>query len=245
MNFDYTPLVQAVRTHTRRSVIEEARKIVDASYNFWNNVVPMDEHSKILIDVGSLISQRGIDITELSKKESVMKTFVITAGHSNTDPGAVAFGRKEADIAVDMRNMVAHYLIAAGHTVITDGDARDNKSLNEAVKLIPKGIVAIEFHCNAATPAAKGVELLAATKHKAISKQIASAIAVVLETTIRGEDGWKPENSGQHSRLAYVQGGGIICELFFITNATELAAWDAKKWLCAKAVAQALMDYYV
>ena len=245
MNFDYTPLVQAVRTRTRRSVIEEARKIVDASYNFWNNVVPMDEHSKILIDVGSLISQRGIDITELSKKESVMKTFVITAGHSNTDPGAVAFGRKEADIAVDMRNMVAHYLIAAGHTVITDGDARDNKSLNEAVKLIPKGVVAVEFHCNAATPAAKGVELLAATKHKAISKQIAKAIAGVLKTTIRGEDGWKPENSGQHSRLAYVQGGGIICETFFITNATELAAWDAKKWLCAKAVAQALMDYYV
>ena len=245
MNFDYTPLVQAVRTRTRRSVIEEARKIVDASYIFWNNVVPMDEHSKILIDVGSLISQRGIDITELSKKESVMKTFVITAGHSNTDPGAVAFGRKEADIAVDMRNMVAHYLIAAGHTVITDGDARDNKSLNEAVKLIPKGVVAVEFHCNAATPAAKGVELLAATKHKAISKQIASAIAGVLETSIRGEDGWKPENSGQHSRLAYVQGGGIICETFFITNATELAVWDAKKWLCAKAVAQALMDYYV
>ena len=245
MNFDYTPLVQAVRTRTRKACIDEARKIVDASYNFWNNVVPMDEHSKILIDVGSLISQRGIDITELSKKESVMKTFVITAGHSNTDPGAVAFGRKEADIAVDMRNMVAHYLIAAGHTVITDGDARDNKSLNEAVKLIPKGVVAIEFHCNAATPAAKGVELLAATKHKAISKQIAKAIAGVLETTIRGEDGWKPENSGQHSRLAYVQGGGIICETFFITNATELAAWDAKKWLCAKAVAQALMDYYV
>lgn len=245
MNFDYTPLVQAVRTRTRKACIDEARKIVDASYNFWNNVVPMDEHSKILIDVGSLISQRGINITELSKKESVMKTFVITAGHSNTDPGAVAFGRKEADIAVDMRNMVAHYLIAAGHTVITDGDARDNKSLNEAVKLIPKGVVAVEFHCNAATPAAKGVELLAATKHKAISKQIAKAIAGVLKTTIRGEDGWKPENSGQHSRLAYVQGGGIICETFFITNATELAAWDAKKWLCAKAVAQALMDYYV
>lgn len=71
MNFDYTPLVQAVRTHTRRSVIEEARKIVDASYNFWNNVVPMDEHSKILIDVGSLISQRGIDITELSKRNQL------------------------------------------------------------------------------------------------------------------------------------------------------------------------------
>ena len=133
MNFDYTALVQAVRTQTRQRCIDEARKIVNDSYNYWNSVVPMDEHAKVLIVVGSLISQRGIDITELSKKESVMKTFVITAGHSNTDPGAVAFGRKEADIAVDMRNMVAHYLTAAGHTVITDGDGRDNKSLYEAV----------------------------------------------------------------------------------------------------------------
>lgn len=244
MKFDFTPLEQAVRTQPRQSVINEARKVLQASYDYWTTVDTVVEHGKNGDRVLGLISQRGIDITELSKKESVMKTFVITAGHSNTDPGAVAFGRKEADIAVDMRNMVAHYLIAAGHTVVTDGDVRDNQSLTNAVKLIPKGVVAVEFHCNAATPAAKGVELLAATKHKPISKQIAKAIAGVLETTIRGEDGWKPENSGQHSRLAYVQGGGIICELFFITNATELAAWDAKKWLCAKAVAQALIDYY-
>lgn len=245
MNFDFAPLEQAVRTQTRQIVINEARKVLDKSLKYWLSVDPMEEHALNGDRVIDLISQRSIDITELSKKEPVMKTFVITAGHSNTDPGAVAFGRKEADIAVDMRNMVAHYLTAAGHKVVTDGEARDNQSLTNSVKLIPQGVVAVEFHCNAATPAAKGVELLAATKHKPISKQIAKAIAGVLDTTIRGEDGWKPENSGQHSRLAYVQGGGIICETFFITNATELAAWDARKWLVAKAVAQALMDYYV
>lgn len=171
-----------------------------------------------------------------------MKTFTITAGHSNTDPGAVAFGRKESDIAVDMRNMVTLYLERAGAKVLTDGDSRDNKSLNEAVKLIPKSDIAIEFHCNAATPSAKGVECLAKPKDKLISQKICGAIADVLETTVRGEKGWKPENSGQHSRLAYVSAGGIICELFFLTNAKELEMWDAKKWLVAKAVSNVLLE---
>lgn len=172
------------------------------------------------------------------------KTFVITAGHSNTDPGAVAFGRKESDIAVDMRNMVKLYLEKAGHAVLTDGESRDNKTLNEAVKLVPKAPIAVEFHCNAAAnSSAKGVELLAKDKDKPLCKKIAAAIANQLETSIRGEGGWKPENSGQHSRLAYVSAGGIICELFFITNKTELEKWDAKKWLVARDVADVLMSH--
>ena len=30
------------------------------------------------------------------------KTILLSAGHSNTDPGAVAQGRREADIAVEL-----------------------------------------------------------------------------------------------------------------------------------------------
>ena len=48
-----------------------------------------------------------------------MGTFVVTAGHSNTDPGAVANGRKEAEIACDMRSMIASKLRARGATVET------------------------------------------------------------------------------------------------------------------------------
>ena len=38
----------------------------------------------------------------------------ISAGHSNTDPGAVNGTQTEANIVRDMRNMVAHYLREIG-----------------------------------------------------------------------------------------------------------------------------------
>lgn len=60
---------------------------------------------------------------------------------------------------------------------------------------------------------------------------------------LRGDKGWKAENSGQHSRLAYVSNGGIILELFFISNDDELTLWQQKKWLVAKVVASTLAQY--
>ncbi len=60
---------------------------------------------------------------------------------------------------------------------------------------------------------------------------------------VRGDNGWKPESSGQHSRLAYVSNGGIILELFFISNDAELETWNLKKWLIAKAVADVLIQH--
>ena len=68
------------------------------------------------------------------------------------------------------------------------------------------------------------------------------AIAKVLGTTVRGGDGgWKPENSGQHSRLAFVSGGGIILETFFITNEDELATYDRNKEKVADAIIEAIL----
>lgn len=173
------------------------------------------------------------------------KIVTITAGHGAGDPGAVALGRKEADIALDMRNMVNHYMQAAGISTRTDGDGKENKSLTQAIKLIAGSVVAVEFHCNAfSTATAGGTEALAQAKDKDLCKKLCAAVTKHLGNKVRGSDGgWKSEGSGQHSRLGYVRNGGIILELFFISNPTELAAWDAKKWLVAKSVAQVLTDH--
>lgn len=173
------------------------------------------------------------------------KAITITAGHSLVDPGAVAFGHTEAEIARDMRNMVKSYILRENITVHTDGENLDNKNLSEAIKLISKSGVAVEFHCNAFTKAtAGGVEALAQSKDKVLSRALCKAVSDVLSIDIRGtEGGWKDEGSGQHSRLGYVRNGGIILELFFITNPTELDKWNAKKWLVAKAVAKVLTDH--
>ena len=168
----------------------------------------------------------------------------ITAGHSNTDSGAVNGSDRESDIAQDMRNIVAHYLRAKGITIRTDGEGKWNASLSQAVKLIAGSKIAVEFHCNAATSkSAKGVEALAQTKDKVISQKLCAAVSSVMGNPLRGDKGWKAENSGQHSRLAYVSSGGIILELFFISNDAELEIWKQKKWLVGKAVAEVLAEY--
>lgn len=174
-----------------------------------------------------------------------MTTVVITAGHSNTDPGAVNGNVTEASIATDMRNMTALYLERKGIDVITDGHGSDNQTLRQAIKLIKKGAVAIEFHCNAFhSPRAAGVEALAQSKDKVICRELCTAVSDVMGIPTRGNDGgFKAENSGQHSRLGYVRGGGIILELFFISNPNELATYQAKKWLIARELADVIADH--
>ena len=117
-----------------------------------------------------------------------------------------------------------------------------NQILSEAVKLIKGSDIAVEFHLNAAaSKSAKGVEALAGTKHKKVCQDMCQAIAKVLGTTVRGDGGWKPENSGQHTRLAFVSGGGIILETFFITNEYELATYDRNKEKVADAIIEAIL----
>lgn len=168
----------------------------------------------------------------------------ISAGHGGTDNGAVANGRRESDIAVDMRNMVAHYLREAKVNFRTDGTGLTNLPLKEAGRLAATADIAVEFHCNSFhLPTAEGVEALAGVKDKELSRELCSAVSKHMNNTIRGGDGgWKDQGSGQHSRLFFVQKGGIILELFFISNPKELARWEEVKWLVAREVAEVLIE---
>ena len=173
-----------------------------------------------------------------------MSVITVTAGHSNKDPGAVNGLFREADIAQEMRNMVAFYLRQKDIAVKTDGEGKGNLPLPAAIKLISGSKAAVEFHCNAfSKPSAGGCEALSQPKDRALSQRLCKAVSDVMGIPTRGTDGgWKNKGSGQHSRLGYVRNGGIILELFFISNPTELAVWQDKKWLVAKAVAEVLAE---
>ena len=173
-----------------------------------------------------------------------MSVITVTAGHSNKDPGAVNGLFREADIAQEMRNMVASYLRQKDIAVKTDGEGKGNLPLPAAIKLIAGSKAAVEFHCNAfSKPSAGGCEALSQPKDRALSQRLCKAVSDVMGIPTRGtDDGWKNEGSGQHSRLGYVRNGGIILELFFISNPTELAVWQDKKWSVAKAVAEVLAE---
>jgi len=165
---------------------------------------------------------------------------VITAGHSNTDPGAVNGVVTEANIVTDFRNMVAYYLRRSERDFRTDGEDAINLPLRDAIRLIKPGSIAVEFHCNAhANLAASGVETLSGDEMRPLGRRLCDTVSVLLGIPNRGAKG---EASGQHSRLGFVQAGGLILELFFLSNNHDLRAYLDKKWLVARAVAQVLCD---
>lgn len=166
------------------------------------------------------------------------KTVVLTAGHSNKRPGVVANGYREEAVATEFREMVAGRLRAMGLKVITDGQGEENHSLRYALKLIPKGDLAIEFHTNGfADKRANGCETISLPEDKALSQSLSAAVAGVLGTRLRGKKGWIDQSKTAHRRLAYVRAGGIIMEPFFLTNKRECVLWQKHKEEVADEVA--------
>lgn len=173
-----------------------------------------------------------------------MKIYV-GAGHSNKDPGAVANGFEEARLMTELRNLVAAALTQQGAQVITDGQGSENLPLVESIKLAKQADSdrRIELHLNAGPNTAKGVECLSLPAQKVKVQAIAKAISQTLNVPLRGESGWKPDDSGQHPRLGFCrQAGGIVVECSFITNKAEIISLRRNQVDLATAIAKVLMS---
>lgn len=169
-----------------------------------------------------------------------MKPIFISAGHSAADPGAVSGKTTEADVVLEFRDMVAHYLADAGVAFTRDGAKGENLSLSQAIRMMPSRGIAVEFHLNSfSNNTATGVESLSGDALKPLGAKLCAAISARLGIANRGAKG---EGSGQHSRLAFVSAGGLILELFFVSNPGDVEAYQAKKWLVAKDVANILIE---
>lgn len=188
--------------------------------------------------------------TVLGKKKyqpelhQVQNFATIAAGHSNTDPGAVNGKVKEAELVTNFRNAVSYYLREHGVQVKNDGVGIKNDPLSSAIKLIHGSDVAVEFHMNAAaSKQANGVETISLPHDKKLAQDLSAAIANTLGSRLRGDKGWIDQSKSARGRLGYVNAGGLIVELGFISNDDELARFNARYWLAAKAVAKVLAKY--
>jgi N-acetylmuramoyl-L-alanine amidase len=183
----------------------------------------------------------------MSWKDHIMaqrKSVVITAGHSSTQPGAVAHGFTESEIVTRFRDLVANCLRDRGASFAVDAKGDNhNLPLDEAIKLAQQADLAYEFHTNAATsPRASGVEVLAkAGDTEAIKRAhaLSTVIAGVLKISNRGG---KPDDAGAHSRLAFCQAGGLLVELFFLTNRGDLDRFLDRRMTLAEEVAKFILE---
>lgn len=172
--------------------------------------------------------------------------YLISAGHGGTDPGACAHGYTEAAIVLEMRDLVAARLFEMRHTVLTDGGVGENIPLKQALALVKGTDLAVELHCNAAVNMhATGVEVIAPPELKSVAQRIARAIAAETGQKLRGQAGWIDQSQSQHAKLAFVQAGGLIVELVFISNAADLRVFLEAKERVAMALAGAICAYEV
>ena len=176
--------------------------------------------------------------------------FVICAGHSNSDPGAVRNGVTESALAVELRKIVALKLRNLGHEVYTDGEGNsenslnsENLPLNDAIALVKKhNCTALELHFNAsASPSANGVECLGLVKDKKLCQNISNGIAGVLGSKVRGDNGFRTQEESARGKLGFVNAGGIIVETMFLSNDIEYLNYTNKVWLVAQAIVDALI----
>ena len=172
------------------------------------------------------------------------KPIVITAGHSNTDPGAVNGSFHEAVHVTKVRNALAYILREAGYTVLTDGVGDINEPLPSAIKLVKGVDIALELHCNSsANKTATGVETIALPKHKNMAQDISAAVAKVYGFKLRGEDGWIDQSQSHRGKLGYVSAGGMILELGFLSNDADMKVMQDNYWKAARAIAAVIIKY--
>lgn len=207
------------------------------------NFIPEQYAPFIIGTVLPALSWVGRKIAQPSLHQS-LGFVAVTAGHSNTDPGSVNSKIKESELVTNFRNAVAFYLREAGIATKTDGTSTRNDPLSSALKLIKGSSVAVEFHMNAAaSKQANGIETIALPQDKKLAKDLSAAVATALGSRLRGEDGWIDQSKSARGSLAYINAGGLIVELGFISNEAELAAFQARYWIAAKAVAKVLIEY--
>lgn len=138
------------------------------------------------------------------------------------DPGAVAEGTAEADIAMDWANELRGVLIEMGHTVVrTRVDAKDPAPVGQRASIARQygGQIMISLHCNS-TPGASGTETFyRGTNRKNKALQINQAVVSVLGTKNRGA---KVEADSQHSKLAVMDfQPTFLLEIGFIDNGAD------------------------
>jgi len=181
-------------------------------------------------------------------------TIILDPGHGMSnrrrgtfDPGAVAAGVRECDIALAWANAIRAILRARGRAVVrTRIDNNDPAPVSARAGIARQygGCVMLSIHCNAANGRASGTETFyRGADHAAAARRINEAVVSTLGTRDRGI---KTESASQHSRLAVMSFQPcFLLELGFIDNPGDRAKMLDDKLMLAAAgkLADVLMDF--
>lgn len=168
------------------------------------------------------------------------------------DPGACNGIYREAEIALDIGHLVAKYVSAAGiPTIVMQSDNLAGESPEYPCVCDrandEEADIFVSIHCNAATPAARGVETFCYSKYDRygfktkgykLAKKIQRQLADSLDTIDRGV------KEANFIVLKHTDMPAVLVECAFISNEDDLDILVNEQDEIARAIARGITDYF-
>ena len=168
------------------------------------------------------------------------RKIIISAGHGGNDPGAIANGYTERDLAIEFRELIVKELLLLGVKPLID----DNKNaLKQTLawligKYSSKDIL-LDIHWNAASSKARGTEIIVPDNASVFENNLAKNILNVFVSNGFINRGVKPESQTARKRLGWMRppAENILIEVAFITNLLDMNLYQNLKYKLAKELA--------
>lgn len=180
----------------------------------------------------------------------------ISAGHNKRliggDPGAIGVcGIKEADLTVELRNLIVEELKLLGADYRTDVDS---ETLSQYIARIKPGSrsVVCDLHFNSSVNLATGVEVIVKDGSSQLERKLANEICKMIAATCNVANerlvnrGVKSEAQSHRGRLGILHtnaGISVLPEICFINNPKDLQLYQANKVQVAQKLAMLLKMY--
>lgn len=165
------------------------------------------------------------------------RKIIISAGHGGNDPGAVANGYTERDLAIEFRELLVKELLLLGVKPLIDDNKNALKQTLEWLigKYSSKDIL-LDIHWNAASSKARGTEVIVPDNASIFENNFAKNILNVFVSNGFVNRGVKPESQTARKRLGWMRppAENILVEMGFITNLLDINLYQNLKYKLAK-----------
>ena len=187
---------------------------------------------------------RSIGIVSDKKNDGERKIF-LCAGHNRSDSGAIEGDLVEANLTIELRNLISAKI--KNFTVLTDDD---NLNLSQTVSWIeslckPNDII-LDLHFNDSDSSkATGCETFVPMRYSDDEYNLAAnlnmATSKILDIPNRGV---KTEDQSPRKRLAMMRPDGInvLLEVSFLSNESDMEKYQERKIALADSIAGVLSE---
>ena len=167
----------------------------------------------------------------------------ISAGHNDSDPGAVANGYQENELTKELRNLILKN--GNAKEIIIDRDSESNREYQNRIKP-GAGSIVLDIHFDAGPAVVAGVSAYVNDKDFANKNSLSYKFGVRLTDFISRvlgspDRGVKSERVSQHKKIGILNlgaGCSVLIEIEFITNSTAMANYQSKKEFLAQGIAE-------